>query len=181
MKLLQKLSFSVVVVFFLSGSFVALPVFADNHTTEQKEAPKSIFRGILPIAPADCQVKDEKGKTLKSEKEVVFALRDREKFDKYVGGDRGKLFDSLGCAIKLGKVRLFMVPFFITYLIQFLLQIAGLIAVLFVVIGGYQYIVGGLIEEKEKGKNTLKHALTGFVVALLAWIIVNFIQVALTS
>ncbi len=87
----------------------------------------------------------------------------------------------LGCAIKTGKVRLYMVPFFITYLIQFLLSIAGLVAVLFMVIGGYKYVVGGLTEDKESGKKTILHALMGFVVALSAWIVVNFIQVALTS
>lgn len=179
MKLLQKLSLSAVLTLLLVTPFFGMPVFAEGE--EQKPASPSVFRGILPIAPADCQLRDEKNQLIKPETEIVKALRDGQKFDAYVKGDRGKLFDALGCAIKFGKVRLFMVPFFVTYLIQFLLQIAGLIAVLFVVIGGYQYIVGGLIEEKEKGKNTLKHALIGFVVALLAWIIVNFVQVALTS
>ena len=87
----------------------------------------------------------------------------------------------LGCAIKTGKIRLFMVPFFMTYIIQFLLSIAGLVAVLFMVIGGYKYVVGGLTEDKESGKKTILHALVGFIVALSAWIVVNFIQVALTS
>ncbi|MBI2638395.1 hypothetical protein HYW83_02285 [Candidatus Peregrinibacteria bacterium] len=101
-------------------------------------------------------------------------------------GDRGLdkrefLSTVLGCAIKTGKIRLFMVPFFITYFIQFLLSIAGLVAVLFMVIGGYKYVVGGLTEDKESGKKTILHALVGFIVALSAWIVVNFIQVALTS
>lgn len=87
----------------------------------------------------------------------------------------------LGCAIKTGKIKLYMMPFFVTYLIQFLLGIAGLIAVLFMVIGGYKYAVGGITEDKESGKKTILHALLGLIVALSAWIVVNFIQVALTS
>lgn len=87
----------------------------------------------------------------------------------------------LGCAVKTGKIRLFMMPYFVTYLIQFLLQIAGLIAVLFVVYGGFQYVKGGVSEDKDSGKKTLTHALVGLAVSVSAWIIVNFIQVALTS
>lgn len=87
----------------------------------------------------------------------------------------------LGCAIKTGRLKLYMVPFYITYLIQFLLSLAGLIAILFMVIGGYKYVIGGLTEDKESGKKTILHALVGFIVALSAWIVVNFIQVALTS
>lgn len=87
----------------------------------------------------------------------------------------------LGCALKWGKIRLFMIPFFITYIVQFLLSIAGLIAVLFVVYGGFRYATGGLTEDKESGKKIIQHALIGLVVALSAWIVVNFIQIALTS
>lgn len=94
---------------------------------------------------------------------------------------REVLSDILGCAIRTGHVRLYMIPFFITYLIQFLLTIAGIIAVLFVVLGGYRYVLGGLTEDKESGKKTIQNALIGLVVALSAWIVVNFIQVALTS
>ena len=93
----------------------------------------------------------------------------------------GGLDNYLGCAIKTGKIRLFMMPFFVTYLIQFLLQIAGLIAVLFIVFGGFKYVTGGLIEDKESGKKAVLHAIIGLLVALSAWIVVNFIQMALTS
>lgn len=87
----------------------------------------------------------------------------------------------LGCAVRSGKIKLYMIPYFVTYLVQFLLSIAGIIAVLFVVYGGFQYVKGGVTEDKESGKKTITHALIGLVVSLSAWIIVNFIQVALTS
>ncbi len=87
----------------------------------------------------------------------------------------------LACAIQLGKIHLFMLPYFIGYIVQFLLLIGGLIAVLFVVYGGYQYSIGGLSEDKESGKKTITNALIGVVVSLGAWIIVNFLMVSLTS
>lgn len=87
----------------------------------------------------------------------------------------------LGCAIKYGKVSLIMIPYFFTYFINFLLGLSGIITVLFIVIGGYHYVVGGLTEEKEKGKNTIKHALMGMGIALLAWTIVTVLINAITG
>lgn len=95
--------------------------------------------------------------------------------------DRGQIESLLGCAIKTGKIRLFMIPFFITRLIEFLVGLAGLIAVLFIVIGGYKFVTGGIAEDKEAGKKTVLHAIIGLVVALSAYIIINFIQAQLTQ
>ena len=87
----------------------------------------------------------------------------------------------LGCAINTGRMTLAMIPYFISYIINFMLPIIGLICVLFIVIGGYGYIYGGLIEQKEKGKKTIYHALLGMAVASLAWVIVNIILATVTS
>lgn len=154
--------------------------------------PTASAQGILPKAPPDCVLQRQEGTnqdgspkfvTINPPNPVVAALKDGDAFEDFVQGDnrREKISKALGCAVKLGKIRLFMVPLFITFLIQFLLGIAGLVAVLFVVIGGYHYVVGGLIEEKEKGKTTIRNALMGLIVALSAWMVINFIQVALTS
>ncbi|MFH1720162.1 MAG: pilin [Patescibacteria group bacterium] len=89
--------------------------------------------------------------------------------------------DVLGCAIKTGRIELWMIPYYVLYIIEWLLGLAGLIAVVFVVIGGYQYIIGGLTEERDKAKKTIMYAIGGFVLALLSWAIVNLIQMALTS
>jgi hypothetical protein len=83
--------------------------------------------------------------------------------------------DLLGCAIKTGRISLGMVPFFIKYIANFLIALIGLITVLFIIIGGYFYIYGGLTEQKEKGKNFIKHAILGMVIALLSWVAVNVI------
>ncbi len=89
--------------------------------------------------------------------------------------------NTLGCAIKTGRITFSMIPYFISYLTNFLLGLSGLICVLFIVIGGYHYVVGGLTEEKETGKNTIKHALMGMGIALLSWTIVSVLINAVTG
>jgi hypothetical protein len=87
----------------------------------------------------------------------------------------------LGCAVQTGRISLNMIPYFITYVSNFLLGLVGLISMLFIVVGGYFYIWGGLTENKEKGKKTVYHALLGMAVALLAWTFINVIISAVTS
>ena len=61
-------------------------------------------------------------------------------------------------------------------IISLLLFVAGALAVLFVIIGGYQYITsGGNEEAAEKGKKTLLNAIIGVVVIILAYVIINVI------
>lgn len=61
-------------------------------------------------------------------------------------------------------------------IISLLLLVAGAIAVLFVIVGGYQYITAAGNEEKsEKGKKTLVDAIIGVVVIVLAYVIINVI------
>ncbi len=87
----------------------------------------------------------------------------------------------LGCAVTSGRISLPMVPYFIQYFSNFLLGLVSLIALLFVVIGGFLYIMGGLTQEKEKGKKFITNALFGMVLAFLAWSIVSVIISALTG
>ncbi len=96
-----------------------------------------------------------------------------------MGTDQKEVF--LSCGIKTGNIHLWMLPFYVTHLIEFALGIAGIISVLFVMVGGYFYATGGLTEDKEKGKKTIMYALGGLALASFAWIIVNIIQVQLTS
>lgn len=164
MTLIKKL-LSIVLCIFLLGTSI----------------PPALAVGILPPAPEACEM-NAQGKI--EDEDLRKAVEDQGGFDAYVtGGEsrRDRILEVLGCAVKFGKVRLFMIPFFITSLIQLLLSIAGLVAVLFVVVGGFKYTVGGLTEDKESGKKFIQNALIGLVVALSAWIVINFIQVALTT
>jgi hypothetical protein len=88
----------------------------------------------------------------------------------------------LGCAVMTGRVSLAMIPYFIQYFSNFLLGIVSLVALLFVVVGGFMYTLGGMItEQKEKGKKYVINALTGMVIAFLAWSLVNVLISALTG
>lgn len=89
--------------------------------------------------------------------------------------------DILSCALERGELHLWMLPYFVTGIVNFLIYIAGTIAVLFVLLGGFWYMTGGLTDDKEKGKKTITYALMGLVITLLAWIIVNIIMVQVTG
>ena|SRR3989338_8874635 len=61
-----------------------------------------------------------------------------------------------------------------TFIVEVLLLAVGLISVIFVLIGGYQYITGGEDEEKvKKAKNMIQNALIGMVIVLLAFALVR--------
>lgn len=57
-----------------------------------------------------------------------------------------------------------------------ILGLVGVVAVLFLIIGGFQYIVSaGNPEAIEKAKNTILYAIIGIVVCLLSYAVVSFI------
>ena len=91
------------------------------------------------------------------------------------------LYDVLACGVRTGKISLSMIPFFVSYFCNFLLGLVGIVSVLFIVIGGYMYIWGGLVDKKEAGRKYIANALTGLGLASLAWIIVNLVMVVVTS
>ena len=76
---------------------------------------------------------------------------------------------SLGCANTL--------PDFLIKIISLLLYFSGILAVLFVVIGGIMYIISGGNEEKVKeAKKTLLNAIIGVVIITMAYAIVSVIM-----
>ena len=76
------------------------------------------------------------------------------------GGIAGSLTAS-GLVINIIKIGLFL---------------SGMIAVVFVIIGGFQYMTsGGNEENAEKGKKTLINAIIGIVIIVLSYVIINVI------
>lgn len=140
--------------------------------------------GIIPKVPdklskgADC-------KTFFEDSDVKNAMRGMERFKEYISKNADNKSDKrdevLACAIKTGRVHFFMLPFFAVYMIEFLLGIAGLLAVLMITFGGFKYVTGGLTQDKESGKKLIIQSLEGLAIALSAWIIVNLVQTILTS
>jgi len=67
-------------------------------------------------------------------------------------------------------------------IIQILLAVAGLIAVIFLIVGGFRYILaGGNEEAAESAKKTITNAIIGIVIVILAFVIVRVISNALVS
>lgn len=70
----------------------------------------------------------------------------------------------------------------ITKISDTLLLLVGVVAVLFIIIGGFQYITSaGNPENVSKAKNTILYAVIGIIVTLLAYGIVRFIVDALSK
>ena len=66
------------------------------------------------------------------------------------------------------------------YIIQQLLKVVGILALAFIIIGGFQYITSaGNEEQAETGKKTLTNAIIGLVIAILSYTIVIVIINAL--
>lgn len=89
--------------------------------------------------------------------------------------------DILGCAIKTGDVKLWMVPYFARYILEFIIGIAGLASVAGIIYGGYFYLFAGLSDDQQKGKNAIKNSLIALVLSLSAWAIVNIVISLVTS
>lgn len=89
--------------------------------------------------------------------------------------------DVLGCGIKTGRISLWMIPYYIRFILEFLIGIAGLICVGGFVYGGFVYLFAGLSEDKDKGKKALFYSVTGLVVVMLAWAFVNIVIAVVTA
>jgi len=101
--------------------------------------------------------------------------------ESYIDGIIPSNNHEIGKKIKEGRIELNDFPIFIVQAIDLITRIAGTIAVLVLVVGGIQYMVGGFSDNTDKGKNTIKYALIGLAVSFLAWVIVNLVQTQLTG
>jgi len=65
----------------------------------------------------------------------------------------------------------------IIYIIDILLAFAAILAVLFIIIGGYKYIFSGVSEKSaESGKKTLINAIIGLVIIILSYAIITVLS-----
>ncbi|MBI4231842.1 hypothetical protein HY605_01305 [Candidatus Peregrinibacteria bacterium] len=83
--------------------------------------------------------------------------------------------DILGCGIKTGDIRLWMIAYYVRFILEFIIGLSGLIAVGGIVYGGYLYLFAGISEDKDKGKKAIMYGVGGMVLTLLAWAIVNIV------
>lgn len=91
------------------------------------------------------------------------------------------LNEMLACGLKSGNMHFWMVPYFVNYALEFVINVAGILVVLMIVIGGYFYIYGAVSEDKDKGKTIITYAIGGYVLVLTSWFIVNALLLAVTQ
>ncbi|HEY5713788.1 MAG TPA: pilin [Candidatus Gracilibacteria bacterium] len=95
--------------------------------------------------------------------------------------DGGIIPDELEKAAAKGEVKLEHLPKLLFSYAENSLKWAGGLAIVFVLVGGIQYVLGGLTDNKEQGKKTLTYAIMGVAVIVLSWFIVDFFVQFLTE
>ncbi|MDP2090689.1 MAG: pilin [Candidatus Gracilibacteria bacterium] len=78
-------------------------------------------------------------------------------------------------ALRSGDIHTDDIPNIIRGVIDFMMGIAGTIAIIFIIVGSYKILLGSIQQDKSEGKNTIIMAITGFAIASLAWFIIKFI------
>jgi hypothetical protein len=89
--------------------------------------------------------------------------------------------DVLGCALLTGRIKMFYLSIFISYALNMIAILAGSISMLFIMIGGYKYVIGSLTQNTDDAKKTIINAIIGLLVSTSAWIIVNLVQTIVSS
>lgn len=92
---------------------------------------------------------------------------------KFVARDDRYIRIILGCATKTGDIKLWMVPYYVRYILEFVVQLGALAAVGGIVYGGYLYMFAGLSDDKDRGKNAIMYSVGGIVLMAVAWAVVN--------
>ncbi len=92
--------------------------------------------------------------------------------DENIGGT-GDACVGLATMIRTGNITLRSIPCFIKFFSQTLVGLAGTLSVLFIMIGGYRYVIGEDEINQGQAKKTITYAIIGLVVSLLAWVIIG--------
>lgn len=154
--------------------------FIENDDVKEAAAAKG---SLLPGTNKSLQECRELMKQINwhaAEAREQFRLQDR--FGVFeVGGVKTTANDVLACGIKTGDIKLWMVPYYVKFFLEFVLNVAGIIAVAGLVYGGYLYLFAGVTDAKEQGKKAIMYAIAGYIMTLVAWAFVNIILALLTN
>ena len=77
--------------------------------------------------------------------------------------------------LKEWNIHIENIPNMIRGVIDFLLWVAGTVAIIFIIVWAYQILFWSLSWDKSKWKNTIVAALIWFALACLAWFIIRFV------
>ncbi len=84
---------------------------------------------------------------------------------------------ALSKRIETGRVSLADIFIIIVKMIDLVTKLAGTVAVLFLIYGGYQYMIGSISDDKEGAKKTIQYAIMGLILTFMAYLIVNIVRV----
>mgnify|MGYP000497057045 CR=1 FL=1 len=73
------------------------------------------------------------------------------------------------------------IVYYALYLIRFLVSVAGIVAVILLMISGFQYIFGASMDDDEQGKKSIQNTLIGFAIIILSWTIVDLVISVVSS
>ncbi|MEK7673349.1 MAG: pilin [Patescibacteria group bacterium] len=176
-KKLIKISFlTLILVFSLS-----LTAFADDEVVNEETPPEGgeeiqepSYSTVLPGTSETTQsCKTFMNTVSNHQSDFIEIFRTNE--------DEGTINHVLACGIKTGSMRLWMVPYYVRYILEFIINISGLIAVGGIVYGGYLYLFAGVTEDKDTGKKAIFYGVIGLVMTLLAWAVVNLVIALVTG
>ena len=77
--------------------------------------------------------------------------------------------------LRTGNVHIDDIAWWLKWMIDIFLSLAGTISVIFVIIWAYYLLFGSLKSDHTKWKDTIVMALTGFAISVLAWFVVKLI------
>lgn len=77
--------------------------------------------------------------------------------------------------LRNGDIHAEDIPGVIRSAIDFFMNIAGTITVIFIIIWAYKILFWSLQQDKTKGRDTIIMALGGFALASLAWVIIKLV------
>jgi hypothetical protein len=96
------------------------------------------------------------------------------------GKDTYRCYD-LKTKIATGMIHVDDIFCFGLYISEFIIAISGSIAILLVMIGGYQYMIGSISGDKAQGIKTIQYSLFGMGIAAFAWIMVKVVETFFSS
>ncbi len=169
---MKKQLIVLVSVFILSFGLISTTAFA-------AQAPSTVLPGT-DIGARDCDRLMNWVDINESEAREIIGQRNDLPGDATGAGADSTYTDILACGIRSGNISLWMIPFYIRYILEFVIGLAGLVTLGFIIYGGVVYMFAGISEDKEGGKKAIKNGIIGLVLTLTAWAIVNIVIALLT-
>lgn len=150
-----------------------------GETTKTTKSSPEKFPEIETITPETETITPETETT----KPSPAAIDKQACLSKGAQAERGLLTEGLsnecvGCG-ECSQCDILMV---IKNIVQFILKIVGPLAILAIILGGFLYVTSGGSEERaQMAKGAITAVIVGFVIVLVAWVLVNFIIQILTG